>query len=94
MVVVVWTPRRKTRHIISMRYCHAKEAKRWQQAIESVARPDDAPELTDDFFRRANWYPERKLVRRGRRISAPPRLQRGAAGQGLRQSLVTPHAAA
>jgi uncharacterized DUF497 family protein len=38
MVVVVWTPREKTRHIISMRYCHAKEAKRWQQAIESLAR--------------------------------------------------------
>jgi uncharacterized protein len=30
LVVVVWTQGRKTRRIISMRYCHAKEAKRWQ----------------------------------------------------------------
>lgn len=29
MVVIVWTSRRKTRRVISMRYCHAKEAKRW-----------------------------------------------------------------
>jgi len=38
MVVVVWTPRGDTRHIISMRHCHAKEAKRWQQAIATLAR--------------------------------------------------------
>jgi uncharacterized DUF497 family protein len=30
MVVVVWTPRGKARHVISMRYCHAKEEKRWR----------------------------------------------------------------
>jgi uncharacterized protein len=38
MVVVVWTPRGNVRHIISMRYCHAKEAERWQQTIATLAR--------------------------------------------------------
>ena len=28
MVVIVWTQRGASRHIISMRYCHAKEEKR------------------------------------------------------------------
>jgi uncharacterized protein (DUF4415 family) len=37
----------------------SKRSKAWRD-------PDDAPELTDDFFRRANWYRGRKLVRRGR----------------------------
>lgn len=36
----------------------SKRSKAWRG-------PDDAPELTDDFFRRANWYRGRKLVRRG-----------------------------
>jgi uncharacterized DUF497 family protein len=31
MVVIVWTLRDDTRHIISMRYCHAKEEKRWRE---------------------------------------------------------------
>lgn len=38
IVVVVWTPRGNARHIISMRYCHAKEAKHWQEELESLAR--------------------------------------------------------
>ncbi len=29
LVVVVWTPRDGTRRIISMRYAHEREAKRW-----------------------------------------------------------------
>ncbi|MFL9501897.1 BrnT family toxin [Rhodopseudomonas sp. P1] len=29
MVVIVWTPRNGGRHVISMRYCHAKEEVRW-----------------------------------------------------------------
>lgn len=29
MVVIVWTPRNGGRHVISMRYCHAKEKVRW-----------------------------------------------------------------
>ena len=33
-VVLVWTPRGRARRIISMRYGHAKEARRWQQALE------------------------------------------------------------
>jgi uncharacterized DUF497 family protein len=31
LVVMVWTLRGQTRHIISMRYCHAKEEKIWRQ---------------------------------------------------------------
>jgi len=34
--------------------------------------PDDAPELTDEFFRRADVYEGTRLVRRGR----PPSLDR------------------
>ncbi len=36
------------------------------------ADPDDAPELTDEFFRRADVYEGTRLVRRGR----PPLLDR------------------
>ena len=35
--------------------------------------PDDAPELTDDFFRRADLYEGGKLVRRGRPPSLDPK---------------------
>jgi uncharacterized DUF497 family protein len=31
MVMVVWTPRDETRHVISMRKCNAKERKRYSQ---------------------------------------------------------------
>jgi uncharacterized protein len=34
-MVVIVTPRGDARHIISMRYCHAKEEKRWQKQIGS-----------------------------------------------------------
>jgi uncharacterized DUF497 family protein len=34
LVVLVWTPRGSDRHVISMRYCHAKEAKRLRAAME------------------------------------------------------------
>jgi uncharacterized DUF497 family protein len=34
MVVIVWTPRGEDRHIISMRYCHAKEEKRWRRRMD------------------------------------------------------------
>ena len=33
MVVMVWTPRGDARHIISMRFAHAKEEKRWKDAV-------------------------------------------------------------
>ncbi|MBS0570299.1 MAG: BrnA antitoxin family protein [Proteobacteria bacterium] len=36
--------------------------------------PDDAPELTDEFFERADEYRGRKKVRRGRPKSAAPKL--------------------
>lgn len=32
MVVIVWTSRGDARHIISMRYAHAKEEARWKEA--------------------------------------------------------------
>ena len=35
--------------------------------------PDDAPELTDDFFVHADLYEGDKLVRRGRPRSAEPK---------------------
>jgi uncharacterized DUF497 family protein len=34
MVVLVWTPRGDARHIISMRYCHAKEERRWRKHLD------------------------------------------------------------
>jgi uncharacterized DUF497 family protein len=33
MVVIVWTPRGEARHVISMRYCHAKEEERWRKHL-------------------------------------------------------------
>lgn len=36
--------------------------------------PDDAPELTDEFFERADEYRGGKRVRRGRPKSAAPKL--------------------
>jgi uncharacterized protein len=37
MVVVVWTQRGVNRHIISMRYCHGKEEKRWRKILRQAA---------------------------------------------------------
>lgn len=31
MVVLVWTPRGDARHIISMRYAHVREQRRWRR---------------------------------------------------------------
>ena len=33
IVVIVWTPRADARHVISMRYCHEKEASRWRKHL-------------------------------------------------------------
>lgn len=33
LIVMVWTPRGEARHIISMRYCHAKEEKKWRERM-------------------------------------------------------------
>jgi uncharacterized DUF497 family protein len=33
MVVIVWTPRGRDRHVISMRYCHAKEESHWREIL-------------------------------------------------------------
>ena len=35
MVVLAWTPRGDGRHIISMRYCHAKEERRWRAKLQT-----------------------------------------------------------
>jgi uncharacterized DUF497 family protein len=34
LVVMVWTPRGETRHVISMRFAHAKEQKLWKEDME------------------------------------------------------------
>jgi uncharacterized DUF497 family protein len=36
MVVVVWTWRDTSRHIMSMRYCHEKEEKRWRKIFRQA----------------------------------------------------------
>ncbi len=33
MVVLVWTPRGSTTHIISMRHAHAKEERQWRKRL-------------------------------------------------------------
>jgi uncharacterized protein len=33
LIVMVWTKRGEARHIISMRYCHAKEEKIWRRRM-------------------------------------------------------------
>jgi uncharacterized protein len=34
LVVMVWTPRGAKRHVMSMRYAHAKEQKLWKEEME------------------------------------------------------------
>lgn len=36
MVVLVWTPRGKTRRVISMRFAHEKEEKRWHKVFDKA----------------------------------------------------------
>jgi uncharacterized DUF497 family protein len=36
MVVIVWTQRSASRHVISMRYCHDKEEKRWHKILRQT----------------------------------------------------------
>jgi uncharacterized DUF497 family protein len=33
LVVMVWTPRGQSRHVISMRHCHEREARRWRNRV-------------------------------------------------------------
>jgi uncharacterized DUF497 family protein len=37
MVVIVWAERGASRHVISMRYCHDKEQKRWRKILRKTA---------------------------------------------------------
>lgn len=39
----------------------------------TLVDPDDAPELTDAFFERADLYEGNKPIRRGRPVSAAPK---------------------
>ena len=34
LIVMVWTPRGRARHIISMRHAHEKEQKLWQEEMD------------------------------------------------------------
>lgn len=36
MVMIVWTPRGKTRHVISMRKCNDREQKRYRDRLEET----------------------------------------------------------
>jgi uncharacterized DUF497 family protein len=36
MVVIVWTQRGVSRHVISMRYCHGKEENRWRKILRQT----------------------------------------------------------
>src|SRR5260221_6376962 len=69
MVVIVWTQRGTSRHVISMRYCHGKEEKNAGTKYFGkplTDNPDDAPELLDDFFRHGEVRCGDRLIRRGR----------------------------
>src|SRR5260364_369470 len=57
MVIVVWVPRGTAYRIISMSKANTRTE--WID-------PDDAPELTDDFFEEADEYYGNTLIRRGR----------------------------
>lgn len=45
-----------------------------EPAAEPWVDPDDAPELTDEFFERADFYIGDKLIRRGRRPKPAPKV--------------------
>ena len=67
LVVLVWTPRDKVRRIISMR----KQMTEKKRSTKAIWRdPDDAPELTAEFFKSADLFEGAKLKARGRPKSA------------------------
>ena len=47
--------------------------KKKSAGVSTWVDPDDAPELTDEHFTRADIYEGRKLVRRGRPPAASPK---------------------
>ncbi len=70
MVVMVWTPRGEARRMISMRKANERE----KHAMKTDwVDPDDAPELTDEFFDQADEYQGDKLVRVGRPRTTSPK---------------------
>ena len=61
IVVVVWTPRGQARRIISMRKANEREIK---NTPKPWVDPDDAPELTDEFFEQGIWRIGDRVVSR------------------------------
>lgn len=50
----------------------------WSKSDAHVIQPeeyDELPELTDEFFDKADLYDGRKLLRKGRPVATDPRLQ-------------------
>ena len=69
--MVTWTPRGEVGRIISMmnKPINAKKP----VTPSTWADPDDAPELIDGFFERADLYEGKKLIRRGRPAALAPK---------------------
>jgi uncharacterized protein (DUF4415 family) len=69
MVTVIWAWRGDARHIISMRYSHAREIKKLLKILtkrKPWVDPDDAPEWTDEMVARAEISEGNKIIRGGR----------------------------
>jgi uncharacterized protein (DUF4415 family) len=62
-IVMVWAERDERRHFISIKHGHEREEKVW---ADKRVDPDDAPELTAEYFARAEVPEGEKIVRRGR----------------------------
>lgn len=71
MVVAICTRRGEDRHIVSMRKANERE----QKNTESTwVDPDDAPELDDEWFQKADLMIGDKVIRRGRPPGSSKRL--------------------
>jgi uncharacterized protein len=63
MVVLVWTPRGADRHVFQ---CERQTSVSKPDTRPDWADPEDAPELTDEWFEGADLKVKDKVVRRGR----------------------------
>jgi len=73
MVMVVWTPRKEARHVISMRKCNDREKRSIKSDLARVdahritkAEYDEAPELTKEMLDRAEIRHGDSIIKRGR----------------------------
>ncbi len=82
MVIIGWTPRGADRHVFTMRKANDREQPAMPTSSSQlrgetdlakvdahVVQPDEhdeLPELTDEFFRRADFHKDGVLVKRGR----------------------------